>query len=55
VNPLCFKSGCRVGFPGSAGRLMPEQIAEALLNGTARVYYVEIDAEVVPLCERLES
>jgi spermidine synthase len=30
-------------------------IETAALNGTARVYYVEIDAEVVPLCERPES
>jgi hypothetical protein len=52
VNPLGFQSGYRVSFPGTAGRLTPEQIAEALLNGTARVYYVEIDAEVVPLCEK---
>jgi hypothetical protein len=55
VNPLSFQSGYRISFPGTVGRLTPEQIAEALLNGTARVYYVEIDAEVVPLCERLES
>jgi hypothetical protein len=52
VNPLGFQSRYRVSFPGTAGRLTPEQIAEALLNGTARVYYVEIDAEVVPLCEK---
>jgi hypothetical protein len=51
VNPLGFKSGYRVSFPGAAGRLTPEQIAEALLSGTARIYYVEVVAEVVPLCE----
>jgi hypothetical protein len=55
VNPPGFQSGYRISFPGTAGRLTPEQIAEALLNGAARVYYVEIDAEVVPLCERPES
>jgi hypothetical protein len=55
VNPLGFKSGYRVSFPGTAGRLTPEQIAEALLSGTARIYHVDIDAEVVPLCERPES
>jgi hypothetical protein len=55
VNPLGFKSGYRVSFPGTAGRLTAEQIAEALVTGTARIYYVEIDAEVVPLCERPES
>jgi hypothetical protein len=50
VNPLGFKSGYRVSFPGTTGRLTPEQIAEALLSGTARVYHVELAAEVVPLC-----
>jgi hypothetical protein len=54
VNPLGFQSGYRVSFPDTAGRLTPEQIAEALFSG-ARVYHAEIDAEVVPLCERLES
>jgi hypothetical protein len=51
VNPLGFQSGYRVSFPSIAGRLTPGQIAEALLSGTAMIYYVEIDAEVVPLCE----
>jgi len=50
VNPLGFKSGYRVSFPGTAGRLTPEQIAEALLSGAARIYHVELVAEVVPLC-----
>jgi hypothetical protein len=49
VNPLGFKSGYRVSFPGTAGRLTPEQIAEMLFTG-ARIYHVEIDAEVVQLC-----
>ena len=49
VNPLGFQSGYRVSFPGTAGRLTPEQIAEALLSG-ARIYHVELAAEVVPLC-----
>jgi hypothetical protein len=49
VNPLGFKSNYRVSFPAVSGRLTPEQIAEALLSG-ARIYHVEIDAEVVPLC-----
>jgi hypothetical protein len=49
VNPLGFKSGYRVNFPGTAGRLTPEQIAEALFSG-ARIYHVELAAEVVPLC-----
>jgi hypothetical protein len=49
VNPLGFKSGYRVSFPGTAGRLTPEQIAEMLFSG-AMIYHVEIDAEVVSLC-----
>jgi hypothetical protein len=55
VNPPGFQSGYRVSFPGTVGRLTPEQIAEALLSGVARIYHVEVVAEVVPLCERLES
>jgi hypothetical protein len=51
VNPLGFQSRYRVSSPGTAGRLTPEQIAEALFSG-ARIYHVEIDAEVLPLCER---
>ncbi len=54
VNPLGFQSGYRVSFPGTAGRLTPEQIAEMLFSG-ARIYHVEVVAEVVPLCERPES
>jgi hypothetical protein len=51
VNSLGFKSGYRVSFPGTAGRLTAEQIAEMLFSG-AMIYHVEIDAEVVPLCEK---
>ena len=51
MNPLGFQSRYRVSSPGTAGRLTPEQIAEALFSG-ARIYHVEIDAEVLPLCER---
>jgi len=54
VNPLGFQSGYRVSFPGMAGRLTPEQIAEALFSG-ARINHVDLIAEVVPLCERPES
>jgi hypothetical protein len=50
VNPLGYKSGYRISFPGIAGRLTPEQIADMLIAGTARIYYVDIDAETVPLC-----
>jgi len=55
LNPLGFKNGYRISLPGTAGRLTPEQIAEALVSGTARMYHVELTAEVVPLCERPES
>jgi hypothetical protein len=51
VNPLGFQSRYRVSFPGTAGRLTPEQIAEMLFSG-ARIYHVELVAEVVPLCVR---
>jgi hypothetical protein len=54
VNPLGFQSGYRISFPGTVGRLTAEQIAEMLFSG-ARIYYVEVVAEVVPLCERPES
>jgi hypothetical protein len=37
VNPLSFKSGYRISFPGTAGRLTAEQIAETLVSG-ARIY-----------------
>jgi hypothetical protein len=53
VNPG-FTSGYRVNFPGTAGRLTAEQIAEMLFSG-GRIYHVEVVAEVVPLCERPES
>jgi hypothetical protein len=40
-----------VSFSGTVGKLTPEQIADMLIAGTARIYYVEVDAEVVPLCD----
>jgi hypothetical protein len=49
VNPLGFKSGYRVSFPAVSGRLTAEQISEMLFSG-ARIYHVEVVAEVVPLC-----
>jgi hypothetical protein len=51
VNPLGFQSGYRISFPGMAGRLTPEQIAEAPFSG-ARICHVDLIAEVLPLCER---
>ena len=49
LNPLGIQSGYRISFPPT-GRLTPEQIADALLSGTARTYYVEVTAEQVQLC-----
>ncbi len=40
MNPLGFQSGYRASFHGMAGRLTPEQIAEALITVTARLYHV---------------
>ena len=50
INPLGIKSGYRISFTGTAGRLAPEQMAEMLLRGEARIYYAEIEAQEVPLC-----
>ncbi len=52
VNPLGFQSGYRISFPGTAGRLTAEQIAEMLLSGAARIYHVVV-AELVPLCKKV--
>ena len=51
VNPPGYKSGYRISFPGTAGKLTPEQMAEMLLRGEARMYYAEIEAQEVPLCQ----
>jgi len=51
VNPPGYKSGYRISFPGTAGRLSPEQMAEMLLRGDVRVYYAEIEAQEVSLCQ----
>ncbi len=50
VNPLGTKSGVRISFPGTAGKLTPEQMAEMITTGAARIYYAEVTAEEVPLC-----
>ncbi len=50
INPLGYKSGYRVSFPGAAGRLTPQQMADMIERGEARIYYAEITAEEVPLC-----
>ena len=46
-----FKSGYRVNYLGTAGRLTAKQIAETLVSG-ARIHHVELAAETVPLCEK---
>jgi hypothetical protein len=51
VNPLGYKSGYRISFPGTAGRLTPEQMAEIIERGEARIYYAEVEAQEVPLCQ----
>jgi hypothetical protein len=50
VNPLGYKSGYRISFPGTAGRLTPEQMAEIIERGEARIYYAEVRAQEVSLC-----
>jgi len=50
VNPLGFKSGYRISFSGTVGRLSPEQMAEVIRGGQARIYYLEVDAREAPLC-----
>jgi hypothetical protein len=50
INPMGYKSGYRISFPGTAGKLTPEQIADMLITGTARLYYAEVNAETVSLC-----
>jgi hypothetical protein len=50
INPLGPKPGYRISFPGTAGRLTPEQMVEMLVRGEARIYYVDIEAKETPLC-----
>jgi hypothetical protein len=50
VNPLGLKSGIRISFPGTAGRLTAEQMAEMIAGGRARIYYAEVVAEEVGAC-----
>jgi hypothetical protein len=50
VNPLGYKSGYRISFPGTVGRLTPEQMAEMIISGGARIYYVDVQAVETPLC-----
>jgi len=50
VNPLGYKNGYRISFPGTAGKLSVEQMAEAIKSGEARIYYAEVVAEEVGVC-----
>jgi hypothetical protein len=46
INPLGARSGYRISFPG---RLSAEQMAEMIAKGQARIYYLEVEAEEIPL------
>jgi hypothetical protein len=50
INPLGMKSGIRISFPGTVGRLTVEQMSEMIRRGEARIYHVDIEAREVPLC-----
>ena len=49
INPPGARSGYRISFPGTTGRLTTEQMMEAVKHN-ARIYYLEIDAEETSLC-----
>jgi hypothetical protein len=51
VNPLGAKSGWRVSFPGTAGKLSAEQMVEMFAQKLARVYHVEVKAQEVQPCQ----
>jgi hypothetical protein len=50
INPPGNRFGVRVSFPDTVGRLDVQQMIEMIQNGTARIYYAEIDATEVPPC-----
>jgi hypothetical protein len=50
VNPPANKSGVRISFPGTTGRLDTQQMAELIKSGQARIYYAEVEASEVPPC-----
>jgi hypothetical protein len=50
INPLGTKSGYRISFPGTAGKLTAEQMAEMIMRGEARVYYAEVETVETSLC-----
>jgi len=50
VNPPANRAGVRISFPGTTGRLDVDQMAELIKNGTARIYFAEVETQEVPLC-----
>jgi hypothetical protein len=50
INPMGHKPGYRVSFPGTVGKLTSEQMADLIKRGEARIYYVDVEAQEVPLC-----
>jgi len=50
INPLGIKSGIRISFPGTAGKLTAEQMAEMIVRGETRVYYAEVQTTQTSLC-----
>jgi len=50
INPMGHKSGYRISFPGTTGKLSPEQMADLIRRGEARIYYINVEAQEVPLC-----
>ena len=50
INPMGHKPGFRISFPGTVGKLTSEQMADLIKRGEARIYYVDVEAQEVPLC-----
>jgi hypothetical protein len=50
VNPLGTKSGFRISFPGTAGKLTAAQMSEMIVRGEARIYYAEVETVQTSLC-----
>jgi hypothetical protein len=50
INPLGPRPGYRISFPGTAGKLSAEEMAEMFRRCEARIYYVDVQAQEVPLC-----
>jgi hypothetical protein len=50
VNPFGLRPGYRISFPGNVGKLTTEQMIDLIKRCEARIYYVDIQAQEVPLC-----